>query len=99
MTGICKEEELPAESEVKKMALRHGITINVTDPRGKTGTVLKGADARLPARLVSFLFGDFTQVYLLKPGQSVESVDIKEVKEGGSGNGKNERACGGTCRA
>ena len=89
MTGICKEEELPAESEVKKMALRHRITINVTDPRGKTGTVLKGADARLPARLVRFLFGDFTQVYLLKPGQSVESVDIKEVKEGGSGNGKN----------
>ena len=99
MTGICKEEELPSESEVKKMALRHRVTINVTDPRGKTVTVLKGADARLPARLVRFLFGDFTQVYLLKPGQSVESVDVKEVKEGGCGNGKNERACGGTCRA
>ena len=99
MTGICKEEELPAEREVKKMALRHRITINVTGPRGKTGTVLKGADVRLPARLVRFLFGDFTQVYLLKPGQSVESVDVKEVEEGGCGNGKNERACGGTCRA
>ena len=99
MTGICKEEELPAEREVKKMALRHRITINVTGPRGKTGTVLKGADVRLPARLVRFLFGDFTQVYLLKPGQSVESVDVREVKEGGCGNGKNERACGGTCRA
>ena len=81
------------------MALRHRITINVTDPHGKTGTVLKGADARLPARLVRFLFGDFTQVYLLKPGQSVESVDVKEVKEGGSGNGKDERARGGTCGA
>ncbi len=67
------------------MALRHRITINVTDPRGKTGTVLKGADVRLPARLIRFLFGDFTQVYLLKPGQSVESVDVKEFKEGGSG--------------
>lgn len=42
------------------MALRHRITINVTDPRGKTGTVLKGADVRLPARLIRFLFGDFT---------------------------------------
>lgn len=62
------------------MALRHRITINVTDPRGKTGTVLKGADVRLPARLIRFLFGDFTQVYLLKPGQTVESVDVKEVK-------------------
>lgn len=81
------------------MALRHRITINVTDPHGKTGTVLKGADARLPARLVRFLFGDFTQVYLLKPGQSVESVDVKEVKEGGSGNGKDERARGGTSGA
>ena len=99
MTGICKEEELLAERKKKKMALRHRITINVTDPRGKTGTVLKGADVRLPARLVRFLFGDFTQVYLLKPGQSVESVDVKEVEEGGCGNGKNERACGGTCRA
>lgn len=81
------------------MAMKHRITINVTDPCGKTGTVLKGADARLPARLVRFLFGDFTQVYLLKPGQSVESVDVKEVEEGGSGNGKDERACGGTGRA
>ncbi len=52
------------------MALKHRITINVTDPHGRTGTVLKGADVRLPARLVRFLFGDFTQVYLLKPGQS-----------------------------
>ncbi len=76
------------------MALRHRITINVTDPRSKTGT-----DVRFPARLTRFLFGDFTQVYLLKPGQSVESVDVKEVKEGGCGNGKDERTCGGTCRA
>ncbi len=37
-------------------------------------------DVRLPAGLIRFLFGDFTQVYLLKPGQSVESVDVKEVK-------------------
>ena len=81
------------------MALRHRITINVTDPRSKTGTVLKGADVRFPARLTRFLFGDVTQVYLLKPGQSVESVDVKEVKEGGCGNGKDERTCGGTCRA
>lgn len=87
MTGICRGEELPAESEVEKMALKHRNTINVTDPHGKTGTVLKGADARLPARLARFLFGGYTQVYLLKPGQSIESVD---VKEGGSGNGKDE---------
>ena len=37
-----------------------------------------------PERLVRFLFGDFTQVYLLAPGQTGESVDVREVKEGGS---------------
>ena len=32
------------------MALRHRLTINVTDLRGPTDTVLNGADVRLPAR-------------------------------------------------
>jgi hypothetical protein len=65
------------------MAIRHKIVINVSDPQGKTANVLKGASVRLPERLVRFLFGDFTQVYLLSPGQTVESVDVHEVKEGG----------------
>ena len=46
---------------------------------------------RLPSRIARFLFGDFTQVYLLAPGQTVESVDVREIKEGGKSNGKNER--------
>lgn len=65
------------------MALKHKITINVSDPSGKKATVIKGADMRLPLRIVKFLFGDFTQVYLLSPEQTVESVDVREVKEGG----------------
>jgi hypothetical protein len=83
LTGICEEEVLPTEREVVKMALKHRITINVTDPQGRSARVLKGAEMKLPARLVRFLFGDFTQVYLLAPGQTVDSVDIHEVKEGG----------------
>ena len=66
------------------MALKHKITINVTDAGGKHTTVLRGARRRIPERLVRFLFGDYTQVYLLAPGQTVESVDVREVKEGGS---------------
>ncbi len=65
------------------MALKHKVTINVTDSKGKKATVLRGATRTIPERLVKFLFGDFTQVYLLAPGQTVESVDIREVKEGG----------------
>lgn len=65
------------------MALKHRVVINVSDPNGRKANVLKGADARLPVRLLRFLFGEFTQVYLLSPGQTVESVDVKEIREGG----------------
>ena len=78
------------------MAMKHRITITVTDPNGKKAAVLRGADMRLPARLVRFLFGDFQQVYLLSPGQTVESVNISEVKEGGKTDAKNEPTCSGT---
>ena len=61
------------------MALKHKITINVTDARGRHMTVLRGAKRSIPERLVRFLFGDFTQVYLLAPGQTVESVDVYKV--------------------
>lgn len=65
------------------MAVKHKIVINVSDSGGRRKNVLKGADVKLPARLLKFLFGEFTQVYLLSPGQTVESVDIREVEEGG----------------
>ena len=66
------------------MAVKHKIAINVSDSSGRKENVLKGADAKLPARLLKFLFGEFTQVYLLSPGQTVESVDIREVEKGGA---------------
>ncbi len=62
------------------MLQKHKIRINVTDGEGKD-RILEGADVRLPARLLKFLFGDFTTVYLLKPGQNVESVEVHPVKE------------------
>ena len=65
------------------MAIKHKIVINVSDPNGRKTNVLRGADVKLPTRLLKFLFGDVTQVYLLSPGQTVESVDIREVEEGG----------------
>lgn len=72
------------------MALKHRIRINVTDEKSKT-KVLEGAERRLPMKLLRFLFGEFTTVYLLSPGQSVESVEVHEVKKGGTPNGKNKR--------
>ena len=44
--------------------------------------MLKGAIRKLPSKIIKWLFGDYTQVYLLKPGETVESVDVKEVLKG-----------------
>lgn len=70
--------------------MKHKITINVADQHGQKTQVLKGAVRKFPARLLKLLFGDFTQVYLLSPGQTVQSVDIQEIREGGQTDVKNE---------
>lgn len=38
--------------------MKHRITINVSDPGGRKSCVLKGAQMRLPERLVKFLLGN-----------------------------------------
>jgi hypothetical protein len=66
------------------MAIKHKVVINVSDPKGRKANVLRGADVKLPTRLLRFLFGDFTQVYLLSPGQTVESVNTPTAMNSGT---------------
>ena len=82
---VRANETALAERKAKDMVPKHRIRINVSDEKSMA-RVLEGADRRLPMRLLRFLFGDFTTVYLLSPGQSVESVEIHEVKGGGRAN-------------
>lgn len=72
------------------MAIKHKVIINVTDANGNNIEVLRGGQLTLPQKIIKFLFGDYRQVFLLDPGKSVQSVDVKEVKEGGSTDGKDE---------
>ena len=71
---LRREEVLPGQ----EAGMKHKVTINVTDENGRS-LVLRGAKRRLPTRLVRWLFGGYTQIYLLSPGKTVQSVDIKEV--------------------
>lgn len=64
--------------------MKHQVVINVTDPSGQKRQLLKAAQLTLPKRIIRFLFGEYTQVYLLKTGQTIQSVDVKEVKKGGA---------------
>ena len=78
------------EGRLKRMAIKHKVTINVTDENGNNVKILRGGQLTLPQKIIKFLFGDYRQVFLLDPGQSVQSVDVKEIKEGGSTDGKDE---------
>lgn len=62
-------------------AIKHRVQINVRDGDEGRKRVLRAGERRLPMRLLRFLFGDFTTVYLLSPGETVESVEVHEMKE------------------
>ena len=61
--------------------MKHKVIINVTNDKDDKTKVLCEAQMWLPRKIVEWLFGEYTQVYLLKPNQTIESVDIREVTE------------------
>jgi len=61
--------------------MKHQVIINVEKADGEKVPVVKGAIRYLPRKIVEWLFGEYTQVYLLKPGETVSFVDIVEVME------------------
>ena len=80
MPVMCKGESLTERSK----PMKHKVVINVTNDKGDKTEVLRGAQMWLPRRLIKWLFGEYTQVYLLDPGKTVESVDVKEIMKGES---------------
>ena len=64
------------------MNLKHRVRINVTDSVGNKQTVLRGGVQNIPRRIAQWLFGENLEILVLTPGQSVESVEIHEVKKG-----------------
>ena len=64
------------------MKLNHKVRINVADKNGTQRNVLTGTRKHIPYRLLTWLFGEFTEVLVLTPGKSVESVEVRESKGG-----------------
>lgn len=62
--------------------MKHKVVINVSSENKQKAPVLKAALLTLPRRIVQFLFGEYTQIYLISPGKTIESVYIKEVQKG-----------------
>ena len=62
------------------MSIQHTVRIHVAHPDGNL-PVVKSGIRHIPRRLIRFLFGDCAEVLILKPGQTVRTVEIRETKE------------------
>ena len=79
--------------------MKHKVIINVTNESGQKNKVLKGSIRRLPSRIIRLLFGEYRQVYLLEPGMTVDSVDIREIEKGDKDvENKTVKRSNGRCR-
>ena len=68
------------------MNLKHKVTINVARPGGERSSVIQSSRKTIRARMLDFLFGKKVSLLVLTSGDSVETVEIKEIKEGGVGH-------------
>jgi hypothetical protein len=75
------------------MNLQHKVQINIARNDGShKKAVIKSGISKIPQRLLNFLFGEFTEVLVLTPGQSVQSVEIHEIGKGGAAHEPNQTA-------
>lgn len=69
------------------MKTKHKVRIKIASPNGSAQNVLESTRIRLPRRLLTFLFGEFCELLILTPGQTVAGIEIAECqKNGGDGN-------------
>lgn len=75
------------------MNLQHKVQINIARRDGsQKKAVIKSGISKIPQRLLNFLFGEFTEILVLTPGQSVQSVEIHEIRKGGTAHEPNQTA-------
>ena len=67
--------------------MKHTVSVNVARPSGPPIQVARSRTIHLRQRLLDFLFGKKMSVVVLSPGDSVHTVEIREVKEGGKDHG------------
>lgn len=62
------------------MRLKHKVRINIVDKNGNKQEVLRSEHRSIPKKLLTFLFGDFCEVLVLTPGETVQGIEIKEMR-------------------
>lgn len=66
------------------MKLLHKVRINVADRHGRRQSVLQSGYLSIPKKLLTLLFGDFCEILVLTPGETVQGIEIQEIRRGGA---------------
>lgn len=69
--------------ECFQMSLKHKVIINVKDENGEKTRVVEGKRKTVRSRMLDLLFGKKVNLLVITPGDSVETVEIKETRKGG----------------
>ena len=62
------------------MRLKHKVKINISDRNGHKQKVLQSEHRSIPKRLLTILVGEFCEVLVLTPGETVQGIEIKEMR-------------------
>ena len=63
--------------------MKHKVCINIAKPGGRPIPVVRSGTMQIRKRVLDFLFGQQVNVIVLSPGDTVQTVEIRELKEGG----------------
>lgn len=63
--------------------MKHKVSINIAKPGSTSTLVVRSGSVQIRKKLLDFLFGKNMNVLVLSPGDTVQTVEIREVKEGG----------------
>ncbi len=78
------------------MSLKHKVTINVAKPGSDKTRVIESSKKTVRSKMLDWLLGKNVGLLVITPGDSVETVEIKELKEGGAGHESCPSSCKGS---
>jgi hypothetical protein len=64
------------------MSLKHRVCISVSRSERDNTEILRSGSCRIRSRILSLLFGEKVGVFVITPGKTVETVEIREIAGG-----------------
>ena len=65
------------------MGVKHKVTITVAKPGGEKNPVIQSSERSIRSRFLNWFLGKKIDLFVVTPGETVETVEIREIKERG----------------